>query len=421
MSLNNFFKKFFHKTKKTFDITNTLGHQEMLIDSENKFVNSQTIINVKAKKYYNIIESKFDSFQLMLFNKYELICEKFSDKSESVESRIKIPLKFGLIIIFLLVVFGFGWMAFAKIDGAAVAPGQITFASSKQNIQSIHGGIIKNILVKDGDFVLKGQALIRLEDTDLQANFNSIKNKIYALKITEERLYSEKKNFENFQPSTEILEESSKTNELKEILDSQIRLFNANKNFIETSMQIISQKKSQLKNEIKGLESQLKSLNEQLKINSEELSLAEKLLKNGSITQSRYLSLKSHNSQILGSIGGVNANISKALDQLSEFDIQKLNIMKEIEDNLKNISIELANENEKMIAISESLTKSIIKAPISGNINNLKFKKSGEIIQPGIVIMEIIPENDNLIIEAKLFTKDINQLLRAGFDLIIKI
>jgi HlyD family secretion protein len=421
MNLNNKISNIFIKIKKIFNINCFLGYDDMLIDSEKKFVNSNNKIKIYTKEYYEKIESKFDKAQLNLFTKYNSLKSKFYDQSDSLESKIKLPLKFGLILALMLFIFGFGWMAFAKIDGAAVAPGQIVFASNKQNVQIAHGGIIKNILAKDGDFVLKGQTLVKLEDTELKANYNSSKNHLYALRITEERLIAEKNNYEKFIPSIEIKNQSQNNEDLKEILNSQIRFFDANKEFFKTNLDIMSQKKIQLEKEIIGLKSQEKSLKEQIQFNEEELDAAEKLLKDGAISKSRLLALKSHNSQLIGSLGNIQAGLSRAIQQIAEIEIQKINLknnkLKEIEDSLKNLSIEIINGQEKIIAISDALEKTTIKAQISGNINNLKFKKQGEVVPPGSIIMEILPENDNLIIEARLFTKDINQLLRAGFDL----
>jgi HlyD family secretion protein len=422
--LNKFFeiiKKLILKIKKLFSVTNLLGHEEILIDSDKNFVNTNSALKISAKKYYDMTEASFDKIQSHIFEKYNVICEKFSSDSESVESKIRLPLRFGIILIALFIIFGFGWMAFAKIEGAAVAPGEVAFASSKQNIQSLGGGIVKNVLVKDGDFVLKGQVLMTFQDTEIKAAYNSLRNQLYALKITEERLQAEKKNFENFQVSSEILDESKANKDLKEILDSQIRFFGANKEFFKTNMEIFDQQQFQLKDEIQGLRSQENSLKEQLRFNQEELSVAENLFKDGAISKTRLLALKSHNAQLFGALGNIQANIAKAIQKTSEIEIQRHgmrnNKLKEIEDALKNLSIEIANGKEKMVSTLEALDRSILKAPISGNINNLKFRKGGDVVPQGTIVMEIVPENDNLIIEAKLFTKDINQLLRAGFDL----
>ena len=191
------FKKIFLRIKKFFSVTSMLGHEQLIVDSDEKFVNSNNALKSYSKKYYEITESSFEKFQLYIFDKYNIARAKFADESGSVESRIKLPLKFGIILGALFFVFVFGWMALAKIEGAAVAPGEIAFASSKQNIQSLSGGIVKNVFIKDGDFVLKGQALVSLKETDIKSAYNSLRNQLYALKISEERLIAEKNDYQN--------------------------------------------------------------------------------------------------------------------------------------------------------------------------------------------------------------------------------
>jgi HlyD family secretion protein len=354
--------------------------------------------------------------------KFDNIYENLSEKEAAVISDARGPLKFGLTLILLFFGIFFGWMVFAKIDGSVVAQGQVVFAQNKQNVQHQSGGTIKSVLVREGDIVHLGQTLMILNDADVRANYNMTYNKLAALKATESRLISEREYKDTIEFPKDLIKESQDDKDLKDILKSQERLFDANNHVFTNKIQIIADKKKQFENEIQSIESQRNLANQKIQYIEEQIRNTETLLKEGNASKVRLLDLKSQRDsfkQELQRLTGSISNYSSQMNSLQEEELITRNTrLKEIEDNLKEIGISIASEQEKLNAIDDNLKKNVIKSPINGVVNNLRYKNSGEVIQPSSTIMEIVPNNDYLIVEAKLMAKEINSLLNSGFDLL---
>lgn len=411
-------RRLYLRLKVLFSVPNLLGHDQL---DEKNYVNDKSIIAIKGRKYYSMAESGFDRLQNGLLNQYYAITERFSRGSNSVENAVKVPLKFGMWLIALFVIFFGGWMVLAKIEGAAVAPGQISFATSKQNIQHQIGGTIKNILVKEGDLVRRGQILLTMQDVDLRSEYNSLNNQLFALRVNEERLNAEKNHSVDFVLSDDLVALMEENKEFVDIFKSQHRLFMANSELYKTDLQILDAKQEQFKQNVLGLEIQRDAIADQIGFNQEELRAVEKLFAEGGVSKSRLLHLKTQNSQLLASLGNVKSAIAREKQQIAEVQTQKMfkgNIrFKEIENELKELSVAIVNYQEKLNSRRDMLEKTIVRSPMNGVVNNLHFHKSGEIVRPTETLMEIVPNNDYLIVEAKLSNKDISELLRAGFDL----
>ena len=415
----------YNSLKRFFHVPFLLGH-EKLIEKEDggPYINSQNSVTTSVSKYLAISENGFTRAQSSLVNWYRLIKLQWSMDDGTVENASGPLLKFASWTILCFIVFFGGWMAFSRIEGAVQAPGQIAFASFKQNVQSMASGTIRSILVKDGDTVLKGQTLIAIDDIDVKANYNTNKNQFYSLKLTKERLNAERESpggVGNFLPSIYLVQEGLQNKELFDILTAQTRVFDANMNVLRINLQMVDEKKGQISQEIEGLQIQKLSSEKQLNYNNEELKSAQQLFKEGSIQKAKLLNLKSHNAQLVGQIGSLNSTISKASQQLIDLETQKMAIQNDkyqkIEDDLKQLSVAISSEQEKLVQIRNMLDHTLIKAPQNGVVNNLKFHRAGEIIRQAEPIMEIVPNDDYLIVEAKLMTKDINPLLKGNMNI----
>jgi HlyD family secretion protein len=395
-----------HSVSLFFHIPTILGHG---IDEDNSSNKSKT-----AKK----IDESFAK----AVAKIDKVYDNLAEKEASVIKDARGPLKFGLTLILLFFGVFFIWMVFAKIDGSVVAQGQVVFAQNKQNVQHQSGGTIKSVLVREGDIVHSGQTLMILNDSDVRANYNMTYNRVFALKATENRLISEREYQEKINFPKNLINESQENKDLKDILKSQERLFEANNHVFKNKIQMIVDKKKQFENEIQSLESQKELAELKIKYITEQISNTEILLKEGNASKVRLLDLKSQRDsfkQELQRLIGSILNYSNQMNSLQEEELIARNSrLKEIEDNLKEIGMSISSEQEKLNAIEDTLKKNVIKSPINGVVTNLRYKNSGEVIQSSSTIMEIVPNNDYLIVEAKLMAKEINSLLSSGLDLL---
>lgn len=412
-----------------FHIPTILGHDKLSFDEnpdskseqdKNKDTakeatpekNLKSQASQKVEEGFNKVIVSFDN----VYNKYG------KEQTEiAVLKNSKNPLKIGLYIICGFFGIMFTWMLFAKIDGSVVAQGQVVFAQNKQNIQHQTGGVIKSILVKEGDLVHYGQVLMTLNDSDLRANYNISYNKVFNYMANRIRLIAERDGIDHLEFNNDMIKASKENKDLSDILNTQERLFNANNELFKNRIQIIQDKKAQLKADIENIESQKVLLKQRTKYVEELLGNAEKLLVDGGVPKARLLELKSQRDSLLQDeqrfSGAISNSQAQILNLEEEEIVFKSNRLKETEDAIRDSEINVNLEQQKVNALQDSLDKDIIKAPFDGVINNLKYKNSGEVIQPSSVIMEIVPHDEYLVIEGKLMSKEINSLLSTGLDL----
>jgi HlyD family secretion protein len=424
---NKFFRYIYIKWKSFlafFHIPTILGHDKLEVEKD---VNQSPETTQKdttdnKSKVVQKIESGFKSIITNFDNKYD----QFSDNNQRHEleylaiKESRDPLKVGLYIILIFFGFFFSWMVFAKIDGSVVAQGQVVFAQNKQNVQHQTGGTIKSILVKEGDIVHYGQTLLTLHDSDIRAGYNTSYNKLFTLKANKARLISERDGSVKIKFPQDILNTAKESFEFQDIIKSQERSFLVNTGLLKTHLQVIEDKKNQFKSDINSLELQQSLLLKRIQYTEEQIKNTEKLLLEGNASKVRLFELKSQRDSLMQENQRFNGMITNYHGQITALEedllITKNNKLKEIEDSLKGMEIEINSEQERIAALDESLKKNVIKAPIDGVINNLKYRNAGEVVQPSATIMEIVPQNDFLIIEAKLANKEINSLLNTGMD-----
>ncbi|WFW29865.1 MAG: HlyD family type I secretion periplasmic adaptor subunit [Wolbachia endosymbiont of Menacanthus eurysternus] len=326
------------------------------------------------------------------------------------------PLLFGLTVI--LIFFGIGgiWSATAPIDGAVHASGEVTVSSNKKVIQHPNGGIINKILVKDGQTVKKDEPLILLCDTDEKANLNIIKKKLLLLLATEARLVAVTQGVETIEFSNEIkkLSDEDFTNK---IIKNQIKLFNSQHKSILGKIHILEQRIKQLYSELIGLNSKLNASLKQESLIIEELEIKKQLLLRGYMSKLHILTLEKQLAEIEGKVNHYRAVITQVQQKIEEYRLEIVNTRNNSQEKanieLKETITSIADLKERLIIAENKLASTIIKSPQDGIVTDMKYHTKGGVIQSGIPIMKIVPYNDNLVIDAKVQTKNIEEILSA--------
>lgn len=344
-----------------------------------------------------------------------ILNEKFEEESLNIARK---PIIIGMWATLLLFGSFIIWGSTAKIYSTAIANGKIVVDSNKKIIQHLEGGIIEEIYIKGGDKVNAGDKLIRLSETSAKANQELLNKQLFALKATKIRLMNERDNKEEID-FLEISKEYSQDQEFIKILDGELELFDIRKKSLNERIDILTQKKEQLKNEINGLKSQEKAVTQRIAMLSEESQSLDQLYKDGIISRSRYLELKKQKAELEGNKGQYEANISKVSQAISETELEIANIktekLNEILKELQEVQTKIADLEERTSASSDILTRTLITAPVSGIINNLKYHTKGGVISPGAEILEIIPQDEELIVEVRVNPQDID-VVTIGLD-----
>ncbi len=369
-------------------------------------------------KLENILEDKTASGTKSNITFLDKIINYFSEyaSSELIE-RAQSPLNTGMIIILLF----FGtlclWSYFAPIEGAVIAPAQVMVSSKKKIIQHFEGGIIKEILAKEGDKVTAGQELIKLQDTSAFANETLLLNKLFNLQSRKERLLAEKNDFAALVFSDDLAMKALSDDNKQSILDEEMRSFEIRQKLTDGQSDISKQRIEQSQDEIKGILEQFAAVTRQKELIEEELESTKILLKSGSAVKPRVLALQKDLARATGSIGESKYTIARINQRINEINTETLNIRhkfsNEVINELKEVSSQILEVKENLIKLRDIRERTVIISPQDGVINNLNFYTVGGVISPGVPIMEIIPNDDSLLIEGKVSVQDIDEIILA--------
>jgi HlyD family secretion protein len=325
-----------------------------------------------------------------------------------LKPNIAVPARLGnTIILVFAVVFG-GWGYFAPLDGGAVAPGVINPDSGKKTIQHLEGGIIAEMRIREGEAVSIGQPLVVLESTQARAAYDSLVQQRWSLLARKARLEAEtagKDKIEEWHP--ELL---STDRQIKSIVEAQQEVFDARRLTYTTRKNVLAQRIEQLTQQITGNEAQVESASRQIEFVSEELRAKEYLVGRGLVAKPEALRLRRVDAELSGKRGEYLAAIARLHQQIGETKLQILSIDAERADQIANdaekVRADLTEITEKLHASADILQRTVVVAPVSGIVVDVKFKTVGGVVQRGEPIMSIVPSGDELIIEGRLTPLD---------------
>ena len=321
------------------------------------------------------------------------------------------PKKIGLSIFFLI--FGlFGlWSAIAPLDGAAFAPGTVTVKSYNKVVQHLEGGIVADILVRDGDVVEAGQPLLTLDDTQARASLEIVNSQYVALRMREARLISERDGASKVEYPIALA--LSTANAAQEV-DAQNELFEARRDSNQGRIQILKQRVSQLQNQVNGMEA-LQATKEALaKSFAEELEDTQKLLDQGFSEKTRLREVERSFASFSGEAAELTANIAATQVQIGETELQILqqesDFHSEVVSELSEVQTSLKDASERLTALRDVLSRTTVTAPDAGIVNGMQVHTVGGVISPASPIAEIVPGNDELVIQASVNPIDIDRV-----------
>ncbi len=328
---------------------------------------------------------------------------------------------FSIAIVFIG---GFLLWAFAvPIASAVIANGVVKVDSSRKSIQHLEGGIVSEILVKDGDQVNPGQLLVRLDRTRAAASMGVLQSGLDDALAQQARLLTERDDKKEIQFPPELLDRRQDPR-IEEILHGQNGLFLARKDSLQGQLNILDQQMAHLREDITGLLAQQKSKRDQIKSIAEELKGLTRLFERGMIDRTRVLSLQREKAELEGEYGEHTSQIAAAKTSISEKKLEKFQLRKtfqeEVATEMRRVQAELFDFDERLLAAKHVLKHTEIRAPVSGVIVGRGVHTVGGVVAPGEVILELVPLNDNLIVEAKISPKDIDNV-RIGLDAGVRI
>lgn len=343
-----------------------------------------------------------------------------SGSAGGVYSDITGPKSLGLAL--LLVVFvGFGgWAAFAPIEGAAHAPGTVTVRSYKKVIQHLEGGIVEDIRVENGDHVDAGETLLVLDSTRSRAELERAEAELAVLQAREARLLAERDGLEHIKFPSHLLEGDADT---LAAVESQKQIFETGKLARQGEMEILEQRIEQLESRVEGLKALRESKLTLAQSFAEELTDTRSLLDEGFAEKTRLRELERNLASLNGEAAELLSNISSTEMQIGETRLQILQRQKEFRNEVVNqlgeTQTRIKDTRERINSLRDVVTRSVVKAPVAGVVNGMNVHTIGGVISPGSPIAEIVPQTEELVIEARVSPADIDRVTE-GLDATIR-
>lgn len=325
---------------------------------------------------------------------------------------VRSRLGFGLSVIALLVVGFGGWAMTAELSGAVIAQGLVVVDRHVKKIQHRDGGIVSKIFVNNGDKVKAGDILVRLDDTQLNANLAIIRSQVIELNGRRARLAAERDGAESVTFPEKFLELGPEAVAVKA---GETRLFEVNRETRQGQIDQLNLRITQLQSEITGLKAQQHAKSSELELIEKELSSIRQLKKRNLTTASRVYAMEREAARLKGERGGLTSQIARAEGQISEVRVQILaieqTVRSETQKQLRDIDARLTELREREVAAKDQLNRVHLRAPLAGTIHELAVHTVGGVITPAEPVMLIVPEGDDLTIEARIAPSDIDQVM----------
>jgi len=318
----------------------------------------------------------------------------------------RVALWVGLGFFFCFIVFA----AFAPISGGAIASGIISPDGSRRVVQHLEGGIIDRILVRDGDRVKAGDPLLALSGTQTETERNIARSRLLTFQAMMARLEAEQFGERDIQfpfKATDMTEPR-----IRQLVDRQRNLLSQSLDLKAAREGLLSERIGQLAAEIEGLENSIVSLRQQQIYLREEIAGAQQLTDKGLYAKPRMLALKREETNIEGQVATSQATIARLRGQISETKVQLLETeaqrQADLARQMAETRAELDAAEERMIATEDVLSRTVVRAPIDGQIVNLRYKTIGGVVRSGEPIVDVVPLDERLIIEARVKPTDID-------------
>jgi HlyD family type I secretion membrane fusion protein len=305
------------------------------------------------------------------------------------------------------------WAALAPLNGAVVANGVVKVETNRKSVQHLDGGIVKELHVKEGDKVKAGDVLAVLDDSQPRAEHEVLSQQFLVLRLTEERLRTE------YSRGTELVLPADLRNreddpDVKNIWRGQLHQFESRMAAVAGQRVVIQEKIAQLQSQITGAEAQVKAYRAQYESVQKELQSIAPLVEKGLIARPRFLQLERSGVALEGQAAETEAGISRSRQAIAE----QMQQMAQLDnDRMTEISRDLRDTQAKLLEVIPRRTNAQavlgrvdIRSPYTGRVVGLSVFSVGAVINRGDKILDIVPDEESLIVEAQIAVEDINEV-----------
>ena len=310
-----------------------------------------------------------------------------------------------------------GWAATSELAGAVIATGTLTVKSNVKKVQHPTGGVVKELLVREGSTVTEGQILVRLDDTVTRATLGVVRSQLDESNARHARLIAEREDADTVTFSQDLVARAGESN-FADAIHGEQKLFESRRAARAGQRSQLRERISQSNEEVRGLTAQQQAKEGEIKLISEELVGVADLYKKSLVSISRYMQLQRERTRLEGDRGQFIAEIARARARISETELQIIQLDEDFRGgvlkDIRETQGKIAELVERMVAAEDQLKRVDIRAPHAGIVNLLTVHTVGGVIGNGETIMQIVPQGEELIVEVKVAPQDIDQIEVGG-------
>ncbi len=309
----------------------------------------------------------------------------------------------------LVLAVGFGgfllWAGLAPLDEGVPTQGMVTLDTKRKTVQHLSGGLVKEVLVQEGQQVKEGQPLLRLDGAVAKANFEAVRQRYLGYRAMQSRLFAEQagNGVINFHPDVKAAMNDPL---IQQQVSTQQQLIQARRAALAADLQGIEESMQGLKEQLGSYQNILVQRRSQLALLTEELTNTRGMVKEGYAPRNRQLELERMVAESNASIADLTGNslrISRQVAELGQRSLaRKQEYRKEIESQLADVTREVQSDAEKFVAVTADLDRMEIKSPANGQVVGLTVQTVGAVLQPGQKLLDVVPDQQTLLLEAHI-------------------
>jgi HlyD family type I secretion membrane fusion protein len=316
------------------------------------------------------------------------------------------------VIIILLFFGGLGsWSIFADLTGAVMSHGFVKVEGNRQTVQHLEGGVVKELLVREGDEVTRGQVLLRLDGTSARAMVEVLTSQVRQFGALRSRLLAERLGLPAVQFDPDLLAAASQSPEVAALIKTQKDVFEARSSALNNQIALLQQRIAQLDAQGRGTRGQIASNDRQVELIEDELTGTRELYEKGFATKTRVLALERALASLEGSRYEQFSQVQRIGENQGEIRLQIAQLRKnqtsEVTEQLREVETKLAEAVPRLRAAEDTLSRIELKAPETGTVIGLTAFTEGGIISPREHVMDIVPSDSELVVEVQVRPEDI--------------
>ena len=309
----------------------------------------------------------------------------------------------------LVLAVGFGgfllWAGLAPLDEGVPTQGMVTLDTKRKTVQHLSGGIVKEVLVQEGQQVKEGQALLRLDGAVAKANYEAVRQRYLGYRAMQSRLFAEQAGRGTIDFHLDV-QSALQDPLIKQQVSTQQQLIQARRAALAADLQGIEESIQGLKEQLTSYQNILVQRRSQLALLTEELGNTRGMVKEGYAPRNRQLELERMVAESNAAIADLTGNSLRVTRQVAELTqrsmVRKQEYRKEIESQLADVTREVQSDAEKFVAVAADLDRMEIKSPANGQVVGLAVQTVGAVLQPGQKLLDVVPVNQTLLLEAHI-------------------